>query len=90
VIYSLGEKTKKLIELLPTELLDNLTYCSRSAQKQGSYFQGKRVISPDKLLSDYIDYTIIVTSTDYGAEIFEDFSKMGINMDRCFFNTANF
>lgn len=90
VIYTVGREAKGLIKYLPTEVVERLEYCDKSARKEVCSFNGKPVESPEQLLQKFKDYTIIVTSTLYGAEIYEEFIDMGIEMERCIFNTITF
>ncbi len=87
ILYSIGQAARGLVALLPQEILEHLEYCDKSAVGEDIYFQGKRVVPPEELLSTYKDYKIIVASTLFGSQIYEEFVKMGIDIGRCIFNT---
>lgn len=87
VIYTVGNNTKGLIEYLPTEVIERLAYCDKSAEVKEVWFNNKIVEPPEQLLQKYRDYKIIVTSTMYGTEIYEEFLEMGIETERCIFNS---
>lgn len=88
VIYTMGHDTKKIIDLLPYEEKYKCVYCDKNARQKinDDYFGDKQVIVPDELLAGYKDYLIIVSSTKFGADIYEEFVKMGIDISKCIFN----
>lgn len=86
ILYSIGKAARGLIALLPQEVAERFEYCDKCAIEQDICFQGKKVIPPGELLSTYRDYKIIVASTLYGSQIYEEFVEMGVDMDRCIFN----
>lgn len=90
VVYTVGHDTRGLLEHLPAEVIERLEYCDKSARTERYSFNGKIVEPPEQLLHKFKDYKIIVTSTGYGAEIYEEFLEMGIEMDRCIFNSIIF
>lgn len=90
VIYSVGGNTKGLIKHLPKEVAERLEYCDKSAENMNFSFNGRMVEPPRQLLQKYIDYKIIVTSTAYADDIYEEFVEMGIEMDRCIFSPILF
>ena len=64
-----------------------MIFCDKAASTQEMFYHNKLVEPPDKLLSQYKDYFIVVPSAIYAKEIFEEFLQMGIDMNRCIFNT---
>lgn len=89
MIYSIGEDTRNLIERLPDKVVERFEFCDKAAVEEDIYLCGKRVHSPARLLSEYRDYNVIVTSTRYGGEIYEELLEMGINPERCISNRIN-
>lgn len=89
VVYTVGHDTRGLLEHLPAEVIERLEYCDKSARTERYSFNGKIVEPPEQLLHKFKDYKIIVTSTKYGAEIYEEFLEMGIEVDRCIFNSIS-
>lgn len=90
VIYTVGHDTRGLMEYLPAEVAERFAYCDKSAKDKEFWFNGKIVETPEQLLQKYRDYKIIVTSTMYGTEIYEEFMEMGIETERCVFNSIIF
>lgn len=86
ILYSIGNNTEKLLKRIPREAAKRIEYCDREARNGEVYFQHKKVLAPEQLLTTYKEYTIVVTSTVYGAQIYEDLLRMGIDMERCIFN----
>lgn len=87
ILYTIGHDTRNLLKLLPEETKEKIVYCDKSARHQELFFHGKKVIPPDLLVTpQYRDYSIVVTSVRYGAQIYEEFTQMGIDPDRCIFN----
>lgn len=88
VIYTMGHDTKKIMDLLSYEEKYKCVYCDKNARDKQSddYFSDKQVIIPDELLAGYKDYLIVVSSTKFGADIYEDFVKRGIDISKCIFN----
>lgn len=87
VLYTVGKYTELLISLIPQNVADKLIFCDKAASTQEMFYHNKLVEPPDKLLSQYKDYFIVVPSAIYAKEIFEEFLQMGIDMNRCIFNT---
>lgn len=90
VIYTVGNDTKGLLNYLPMNVIEKFEYCDKSARTGGVTFNGKIVEPPEQLMLKYRSYKIIVTSTKFGMQIYEEFIKMGIEMERCIFNLIAF
>lgn len=90
VIYGLGIDAKKLLSYLPEEQLVKLVYCDKKADSEEFFYNSKKVVRPSELLDTYKEYHIVVTSSLYNKDIYNDFCNMGIDMDRCIFNTVGF
>lgn len=86
VIYSVGKDAVKIINRLPEDIRKNLVFSDRNE----TFFNGNDIVPPEALLSKYKDYMIVVASAAHGAEIYEEFQKMGIDMSRCIFNGIRF
>lgn len=86
VLYTVGKYTELLVSLIPQDVADKLIFCDKAAISQKIIFHNKPVEPPDKLLSQYKEYDIVITSAIHAKEIFEDFLRMGIDMNRCYFN----
>lgn len=87
VLYTVGKYTELLMSMIPQNVADKLVFCDKAAITQKIFFHNKLVEPPDKLLSQYRDYNIVIPSAIFAKEIFEEFLQMGIDMGRCFFNT---
>lgn len=90
VFYSIGEDTRCLLNLLPQEWVEHLEYCDKQAEEKTIFYRKKQVLRPEQLLSEYIDYNIIITSSQYAIEIFEELLDMGIDRRRCIINKISF
>lgn len=92
VIYTMGHDSKGIMDRLPYEVKYRCVYCDKNARERQEdvYFSDKFVIMPEELLLEYKDYLIVVASTKFGADIYEDFVKMGVNISNCIFNQIIF
>lgn len=75
-----------MLRRIPHENAKRIELCDSVARDSEVYFHHKQVLAPEQLLAVYKEYSIVVTSTVYGAQIYEDLLGMGIDMERCIFN----
>lgn len=53
-------------------------FCDRDVNKQKKGWYGKKVLSPDELITNYRDYPILINASDYYKEIEDFLLKNGI------------
>lgn len=87
VIYTIGEDTNSLLQKIPRDVEGRLVFADIIAESKNIVFRGRQVIAPEKLLTTYKEYAIIVTSTRFGSDIYQQFLRMGLDMERCIFDT---
>ncbi len=90
VIYSIGRDTQVIIKLLPDEIKNKVEYSDKIAIGKDIFFNGKKVYAPKELNKQLNDYKIIIGSTQFGKDIYEEFINMGIDINRCIFNQISF
>ena len=62
----------------------------KNAKKQEISFEGKHVYAPEVLLEEFKDFPILITSTQFGKEIYEEFMEHGIGFSRVIQNIYGF
>lgn len=90
ILYGTGNDCERLMGYLDESEKTRILYSDKRAEIQSYVYAGKKVIAPKELCSIYNDYSILVTSSRYRAEIKKEFSAMGIVPDRVFYNKAEF
>lgn len=55
--------------------------CCQNADELNNSFEGKAAISPQKLYDAYRDYYVLITSSDYYDEIYQELIEHGFNKD---------
>lgn len=88
VIYTIGKDTRHLIQKIPEPVRSHFVYVDKKAADETVFFEGKQVMTPEKLLSIYKEYVIVVPTIKFGSEIYRQFIQMGIDLSRCIFNTG--
>ena len=90
VLYSIGIDTQGIVKRLPIDVFSRIEYCDKSANNKTVYFNNKKVHSPKELMTSLKDYTIVVGTSGYGKQVYEEFAQDGIELSRCIFNTISF
>ena len=65
---------------------ERFLYSDKRAETQSYIFKGKKVLAPQELIDRYMEYYILVTSSQYYRNIEEEFTDMGISPGRVFYN----
>lgn len=55
--------------------------CCQNADGQNTSVDGKAVISPQKLYSDYQDYYVLIASSDFYEEIYQELTENGFDKE---------
>lgn len=91
ICYGLGRETEKFLSTLDEEEFSKLEFCDKRAEKEETFYVGKKVITPKQLCEEaegkYREYAILVMPLDYGMEIYEMLRDAGIAADRIMCHT---
>lgn len=89
VIYGIGNDTRKCLELLDWNEKDKLVFVDKKAENEKIYFMGKEVLVPSELNKVYLKYKIVVLSSKYYKQIYNECIKLGVDKERIKFNPYN-
>lgn len=76
IIYGAGAVGKGLLELFRE--INWYSFCDKDPKKQGTFYCGLPVISPEQLIQDHKDDYIVIASRDFYEEIYEELTSMAI------------
>lgn len=82
IIYGAGNDFILLSRLYPN--LSCACLCDRDIHKQKTGWNGYNVILPEKLLADYQEYYVLISTTGFQKEIYEFLIRSGWNQDKIF------
>lgn len=69
---------------------ERILFCDKKAIQDECSYQGKRVLAPTELCTDYSEYGILITSSQFGSRIQMELENMGISRRRIECNTVSF
>lgn len=90
IFYAAGRDAKGLYGLLNMDEREKVILVDKNAKKQEISFEGKQVYAPEVLLEEFKDFPILITSTQFGKEIYEEFMEHGIGFSRVIQNIYAF
>ncbi len=76
IIFGTGKSGEKLTDILGVQNISY--YIDNNKEKQGSFFLGKSVFSPDKLLEEGTDKVFVLIASMYHKEIGDQLREMGL------------
>lgn len=82
VIYGAGNDFALLSRLYPD--LSCACLCDRDIYKQKTGWNGYSVISPEKLLTDYREYYVLISTTGFQREIYDFLIQSGWDQNKIF------
>ncbi len=83
-VYGIGIDAMTLLKEVPESDIGHIKYFDRKAG-DGHFFWGQEVMSPEKLLEEYRNHKIIITSRRYEIEMYRFLRKLGVLSERIFF-----
>ncbi len=82
IVYGAGELGKTRYNFNKYLKLDDIyCFCDKNADKQQAGFYGKKVISPEELVTSYKDYYLLIESKYYYQEIYDYLVSNGFNKE---------
>lgn len=87
VLYGVGKDLTALWNYLDESVRSRLVFCDRKAENEPYYFYGCPVVGPQELCTKYSDYEILIISSQFYREIYEELDNRGIALNRVFCNT---
>lgn len=88
IMYGTGRDAKYIFDHLCDDEKSKLIYSDKKALKGFRMFEGREVISPRHMIQRYKTAGIIITSSQYGEDIWRVLTDMGIDDRRIFRNQA--
>lgn len=82
IIYGAGNDFMLLSRLYPN--LSCVCLCDKDIHKQKTRWNGYNVILPEKLLADYQEYYVLISTTGFQREIYDFLIRSGWNQDKIF------
>lgn len=79
ILYGLGHDCKLVLEQINPKYKDLIEYSDRKAINAEVVYEGKKVISPNKIS---MDSYVFVTSTRYRSDIYYDLRRKGLQDER--------
>ncbi len=86
ILYGTGDDCEQILKLIDADMKERFLYSDKRAETQSYIFKGKKVLAPQELIDRYMEYYILVTSSQYYRNIEEEFTDMGISPGRVFYN----
>lgn len=90
ILYGIGRDCKGLWQRLEEVDKERILFCDKKAIQDECSYQGKRVLAPTELCTDYSEYGILITSSQFGSRIQMELENMGISRRRIECNTVSF
>lgn len=90
IFYAVGRDCKGLYMLVDAEEKEKVIFVDKKAKKREFSFEGKRVYNPGVLLKELRTFPILITSTQFGKQIYVEFKEQGINSSRLIQNLYSF
>lgn len=88
ILYGIGRDCAALWKYLGKIDTEKILFCDRKAIQCEYIYQGKKVLSPLELCNAYLDYGILITSSQFGFTIQMELENMGISKERIICNTV--
>lgn len=82
IIYGAGNDFTLLSALYPH--LSCTCLCDRDINKQKNGWEGYSVISPEELVTEYLDYYVLISTTGFHQEIYDFLIENGWEQDKIF------
>lgn len=90
IFYGVGTDGRGLYHLLDNEEKRKVILCDRRAVAEECYMEGKKVYAPETLLKEFASFPVIITSTQFEKQIFDELCNMGICFTRMIRNLYSF
>lgn len=69
IVYGTGIDASLIWDMLSERDREKLIFCDKRASSETYSYQGKKVLSPDKILTEYKENRILVSTRKFGREI---------------------
>lgn len=90
VFYGIGTDGQGLYRLVDSQDKDRIVLCDKRADTESLTAEDKQVYGPSALKKEFHSFPVIITSTRFGGEIFDELVQMGICQSRIIRNLYSF
>lgn len=88
VLYGTGNDAKQILNNLHVDEKSEFVFCDKKALENKIEFEGRTVLDPNCLVNEFKNAGIIITSSQFGKEIFQELVNRGIDAGQIYCNNA--